>query len=164
MKLAKEQQRNIEMAVNEMLARIGMEYPKNSLLEIIKELNIIAYLVDFKEHADKVSGIIDKRTIPAKIYLNKRHPKTRQTFTLAHEIGHFILHDNSINYRVDTYLYTDEKAKEENEANYFAACLLVPKYKLLELLEKTSDLSTIADYFGVSPAVIAIRQNWIETN
>ena len=146
-----------------MLAKIGMDYPKNSLLEIIDELGVDVYLVDFEENYPGISGVVDKESIPPKIYLNKKHSKTRQTFTLAHELGHYILHDGC-RYRIDQYEYGEEGSAEETEANYFAASLLVPEDKLQKISRETNDISVIAQYFGVSDSVVKVRINWIKTN
>ncbi len=54
----------------------------------------------------------------------------RFRFTIAHELGHFVLHQNSnINRTFETKHFTVwNKATEEAEANYFAAELLMPEF------------------------------------
>lgn len=66
----------------------------------------------------------------------------RENFTKAHEIGHFVLHREIYDKNPDmmAMLHDDsddfmgQKAKSdvEYQANYFAACLLMPKELLLE--------------------------------
>jgi len=87
---------------------------------------------------DDTSGFvyIDAKTKANVIGLNISHSKTRQRFTLAHELGHFLLHK-----RIGSTLHVDEKDifvrfrdqhssdgsdLEEREANTFAAELLMP--------------------------------------
>ncbi len=62
------------------------------------------------------------------IFTNTCSRLSREIFTLAHEIGHTILHMNGEASFIDDSITisgrnTDEK---EQEANYFAACLLMP--------------------------------------
>jgi Zn-dependent peptidase ImmA (M78 family) len=56
----------------------------------------------------------------------------------------------------------DTKKQRELEANYFAACLLVPEHKLRQLYNATKDISLIANYFGVSRPVILLRINYLK--
>lgn len=164
MNLTKERQREIAFAVDMMLAQLDMEYPESSLLDIINALGIKVYITDLGKFSNTVSGILDREQLPIKIYLNKNHSKTRQAFTLAHELGHHALHKKGNKYRIDYYDYFNADNAEETEANYFAACLLVPEHKLRQLLRETNDIKAIAEYFGVSTAVINVRLNWIRMN
>ncbi len=51
----------------------------------------------------------------------------RQNFTIAHEIGHYLLaHGNITEYRRNESFYTKEKLQNEEDADYFAANLLLP--------------------------------------
>ncbi len=163
MKLSKERQNEIDFKINEMLNKIGMEYPKNSLLEIINKLSIEAYTVDFGDAADYISGIIDReQKNKPKIYLNEKHSRETQTFTLAHELGHYFLHDGATNYRIDSYNHKEDN--EETEADYFAASLLMPEDKLRNILKETKNIPAIAEYFGVSTSAIKSRINWMKMN
>lgn len=77
------------------------------------------------------------------IFTNTSNRLSREIFTLAHEIGHVILHmNNGDSYIEDNVTIsgrsTDDK---EQEANYFAACLLMPA----DEVEKFLDLE-IADF------------------
>ena len=67
------------------------------------------------------------------IGINSAHPNTRQRFSIAHEIGHLILHKKNL--FVDKVVrldFRDSRSslaidKEEIEANVFAAELLMPR-------------------------------------
>nr|VFJ90647.1 MAG: protein of unknown function (DUF955) [Candidatus Kentron sp. H]VFJ91759.1 MAG: protein of unknown function (DUF955) [Candidatus Kentron sp. H]VFJ98389.1 MAG: protein of unknown function (DUF955) [Candidatus Kentron sp. H] len=79
--------------------------------------------------ADGISISIDGTKKP-EIIINTIHPKTRQKFTLAHELGHIIIpwHTGTILSHT-TYLGADvrwEYREMESEANRFAAELLLP--------------------------------------
>lgn len=72
----------------------------------------------------------------------------RKRFTLAHELGHILLN------------HTDDGARQEAEADRFAAQLLLPRVFAWELLERSGFLITareLAGIFGVSTAMAKNR-------
>lgn len=79
-----------------------------------------------KEMPD-ISGIIDAKN--KKLYVNVDEPPLCQNFTIAHELGHYVLgHTDSEEYKTLFRLSTSEKKENilEKEADFFAANLLVP--------------------------------------
>ena len=51
-------------------------------------------------------------------------------FTAAHEFGHFVLHPDEQMHRdipMDSHVHAKARSPKEEEADYFAACLLMPK-------------------------------------
>lgn len=92
------------------------------------------------EGKDEISGMLFKDGNRTIIGVNSAHPKTRQRFTIAHEIGHLLLHrgelflDANISFRDSrSSLATDQ---EEIEANSFAAELLMPRELLKAEVQK----------------------------
>src|SRR3989338_1814869 len=88
--------------------------------------------LDFGEKYKIVAGFIDPKKM--KIYVNKDDAATRQAFTVAHELGHWILHREKLIAEPNKYaiLYRIPLGEAnadpiESEANPFAANLLVPK-------------------------------------
>ena len=85
--------------------------------------------------------------------------KGRINFTLAHELGHYLLHRSEFRdvircKREDMFRWDSEYGKREAEANEFASYLLMPR-NLFEAEMKKNDLSLhhlqdVADYFNVS--------------
>lgn len=67
------------------------------------------------------------------IVVNSLNPKVRQRFTIAHELGHFVLHDDLLFIDKPVAVrFRDARSSlatnpEEIEANRFAASLLLPK-------------------------------------
>lgn len=161
-------QEEIDKTLYRIKVENGLSYPENNLLEIATTLGVAVYEIDFQKIYQKqgINGVIQWDNDKPSIYINKNYTPERKTFTLAHELGHFILHPNSKKYRIDFIDYTkeDKETEEEIEANYFAGSLLVPKEKLLELLRFTDKTEKIAEYFGVSKAVIDTRIKWIQKN
>lgn len=63
------------------------------------------------------------------IFTNTTSRLAREIFTLAHEIGHMQLHLNEATAFLDDDETISDKSddEKEHEANYFAACLLMPQ-------------------------------------
>lgn len=117
---------------------------------------------DFPD-ADQVSGFIDART--SSIYVNASDAPTRQLFTIAHELGHWLLHRPQViegrQYRVLTKQSLDApKPPIEEEADGFAADLLAPKF-LLDRYYRDAVVrpsrQSLARIFGVSDEMIKYR-------
>lgn len=100
------------------------------------------------------------------IAVNARHSPQRQRFTLAHEIGHFVLHRDLIGDGLtDDALYrgrlsTGEAFSQyrESEANRYAADLLMPARAMRECWRAgMRSYSEFAQAFGVSTEAARIR-------
>lgn len=107
---------------------------------------------------DEVVGAYDKAS--KTIYVAEADPYFRKAFTIAHEMGHFMLHEEKEKetfFRKDVILSDKEDRIEEQEANYFAANLLMPKGTLIRYLRLTKDSNYLADIFGVSHSAMALR-------
>lgn len=91
------------------------------------------------------------------IYVNGDDCVERQRFTLAHEIGHAVLHpqESVMDFRRQMDPPRDRK---EIEANNFAANLLMPKDAFSEVWAKAPDKVVMAaSYFAVSPSAAKYR-------
>ena len=96
------------------------------------------------------------------VLLNPVHSRGRQASDLMHELAHILLgHDPA---RVDVaedgslVLFTYDK-DQEDEANWLAACLLLPRTALLEIRRAGEDLRTAAKEYGVSQVMLQYRLN-----
>ena len=112
---------------------------------------------------DDISGKIECEADggPCTITVNSTHAKTRQRFTIAHEIAHFILHRDMVGDGItDDGRYRSKGLSDqiERQANNYAADILMP-WKLV--LEKRNEGKTtaaeMAREFQVSEAVAEIR-------
>jgi Zn-dependent peptidase ImmA (M78 family) len=88
----------------------------------------------YEDLDDDVSGFLLRERGAITIAINKQHPPNRQRFTLAHEIGHLVLHaDHGDRLWLDkAYYFRDGNSSsgeqaEEVQANQFAAGLLMPE-------------------------------------
>lgn len=123
------------------------------------------------EMGDDVSGILIIEHNNSTIGYDKNESKVRQRFTMAHELGHFMLHKDGelfvdkgfkTMYRPSSNTPSDQW--QEWEANEFAACLLMPQnlleeeFKKLEVdYEDDSWIKKLADDFQVSLSAMSIR-------
>jgi len=140
-----------------LLNRAGIYEPPVNPVEIAEIVGVRVAFVAFSGESDGVSGLYD----PAndEILVNESEPGVRQTFTIAHELGHKLLHQEwatSEDYKV---LWRDPrkqgKDRFEQEANYFAANLLMPR----QMVSKYQNLpiESIARIFAVSDSVARFR-------
>lgn len=93
----------------------------------------------------------------AVIEIANNDPPHRQRFTLAHELGHYVLDHNPVFTEAESHEVVDPKQINEREANYFAAVLLMPKEWLREDWRMLRDASRIADLYNVSAEAMWIR-------
>lgn len=117
---------------------------------------------------DNLSGRLVKKGGAYEIHLNAGHASTRQRFTLAHELGHFVLHrpllgdgitDNAA-YRAEPCPEYSNHAitqKHETEANQFAAELLMPRETVDRMIADGRTVAQMADDLGVSRHAMSIR-------
>ena len=168
--LTRSEQEHIDTVIENLRMKTGLSFPEDNLVDLAKALGVEVYESKFVKHQN-IDGFLEypkKLTDKPKIYLNKERPSVRKKFTLAHELGHFVLHrDDKRRYRVDSldYSLNDDETREETEANYFAASLLVPEEKLRSLLALSNgNIEVAAEYFGVSKPVIENRIKWLNKN
>jgi Zn-dependent peptidase ImmA (M78 family) len=95
--------------------------------------------------------------------VNRRQSEARRRFSLAHEIGHYILHRNGTDWQQPpTIDVPPDSAADavtslaEHEANLFAGELLVPVEYLKKLFRPGMTAADVATIFGVSESVAAI--------
>lgn len=118
-----------------------------NIYQIIESKKIIIKEYPFDED---ISGVLiidkinQKNTIG--VNLNQNSFDARKNFTLAHELGHFVLHNDISNTFVDKIFfrkksegYTTKEEKIEREANYFAANILMPEHLIQKEIESLNN-------------------------
>lgn len=94
------------------------------------------------------------------IYVNQAHHPNRRRFTTAHEIAHFILHQEAIGDGIaDDGLYRSRLSNSmEAQANRLAADILMPWHLLNPYIDGgTTSVDRLAQIFGVSQSAMSIR-------
>ena len=107
---------------------------------IARELGVPVFAVILPEG---ISGAIQRDGDGYKIVVNKAHAKTRQRFTVAHELGHYIYHHDLLGKGVgDTLAFRSDDSQlpnpsitivHERQANTFASNLLMPNHLINQL-------------------------------
>jgi Zn-dependent peptidase ImmA (M78 family)/DNA-binding XRE family transcriptional regulator len=119
--------------------------PIENLVAAIESRGILVFIEDFEDsELDGMSFYSDGR--PPIIYLNKDRPGERMRFTLAHELGHLIMH------RI-------HREDMEREAHAFAAEFLMPDSDIQNDLDDLSifKLINLKAYWKVSIQAILYR-------
>lgn len=120
---------------------------------------------------DSVSGVLMIRDERGTILVNGAHHPNRQRFSIAHELGHYLLHPEDGTVFVDRspVFFRDRASssgirQQEIDANAFAAELLMPEEDLNAQLngrpiDAFDDVSVrrLAARFGVSAQALTIR-------
>lgn len=136
----------------------GIVDPPVDPVQIARDLGVILYFVTFESNKKNISGFFD--CDESAIFVNREEWPLRQTFTIAHELGHKVLHSEwarSSDYRVllrDQDYEGDES--HEKEANAFAAHLLVPRF-MLDKYWKGLSIEQLSQLFAVSVPMIKNR-------
>lgn len=148
-------------AATQLLHDMGLTQPPVDPVSVAEFHGVKVFFVEFQGESDaRISGFYDCEDDV--IMVNKHEPPLRQTFTVAHELGHKVLHEEwarSDHYKV---LLRDPAVREnspiEQEANFFAASLLMPKFMMDEYYQLPAH--EISQIFAVSvPAVKARLQS-----
>jgi Zn-dependent peptidase ImmA (M78 family) len=152
-------------------------YTKDNLYvdirKIMKERNIIVKDVYLP---DKISAVLDTRGDQPIVLVQEKHDEKRKRFSLAHELGHFVLNSSPRGVHMDRQTYFRSNLSSsgtdigEKRANRFAAELLIPSDILWEILSEDMPdfidaeeikgleaLQELATMFEVSVAALTIK-------
>jgi Zn-dependent peptidase ImmA (M78 family) len=159
-------------AARKILDRFGSKIPVD--IDAIMKAHGIEVFVD-NEMATTVSGILMIKGERIGAMVNLYHPEVRKRFTLAHELGHYLLHRRKKILFVDEFavMYRGPEPSGvdpiEVEANVFAAELLMPEetvragLKADPLIAKSDDaIRKLARRYNVSPAAMKYRLRQLE--
>lgn len=116
---------------------------------------------------DGTSGMIRKEQEQIAVYINITDPAERKRFTIAHAIGHLLLHSTTLD-KGETFIETSKQyiltpkhqktsEKAEYEATKFALSFLMPEEEFTHTWEKAKTIEEIAEQFNVSSSVAALR-------
>ena len=160
----------IEEIATGLLAEQGIDSPAVPVESIANALGIqvVRSAADWNQ-----SGFLLRDSGQTIIGLNSRNAPVRQRFTIAHELGHFHLHegkklivDQSAVINKRDQLASTGTDEQEIEANAFAASLLMPKNMVKEAAEeelrtnpatREDFISSLAKKFDVSAEAMSIR-------
>jgi len=143
--------RRIESMIEELLAGYEITEAPVPVERIAKAKGARIF---YQSLEDNVSGFLYRDKTQAVIGVNTHHAPARQNFTTAHELGHFLLHEQEqlhVDHEFRVRLRDDVSSlgtnDDEREANFFAASLLMPKRFLEEDLETEEYFDLLGDDF-----------------
>lgn len=124
----------VRREVSELLARFSVSAPPVPVEDIARGLGA---KVSYSNFDNEISGLLVRRAGSIVIGVASEQPENRQRFTIAHEIGHLLLHGEGVSdevhvdkhFRVHLRSSLSSTAEDvgEIEANAFAAELLMPE-------------------------------------
>lgn len=157
----------IEEKAEELLLKHNMFEPNFDIKKLSKKIGIS---LTEEKLGDDVSGFFVMVDTKPVITYRKGENKNRSRFTIAHELGHYVLHSK------EQPIFIDKKPKmmfrnaasstgemlKEREANAFAAALLMPKKLIIDEVNVVSDyiedaIKSLSDKFGVSEQAMSFR-------
>lgn len=148
----------VKREVRRLHEEFGVTAPPVDPIRISRGVGVTVLFVTFEPEKQNVSGFFD--CDERAIFVNRDEYPLRQTFTIAHELGHKILHEEwakSSDYKV-LLRNADDQSDDphEKEANAFAAHLLVPRI-LLDQYWKRLNVEQLSTLFAVSVPMIKNR-------
>ncbi|MDB4988348.1 MAG: hypothetical protein JWN04_3526 [Myxococcaceae bacterium] len=104
------------------------------------------------------SGALRAAEDAATIYLADGDSHERQRFTIAHELGHLMLHPLGLEYRDLIDPTAPGSSVREREANAFAAELIMPEWLVRVTVDRLgSNIRALAEAFRVSESAMEYR-------
>lgn len=161
--------KRIEKLACEIIENLGIKSLPIPVDEIAKKRGLTIKPYNLGE---KVSGVLVMDSGKGTIGINPTESKVRQRFTVAHELGHFELHKQESGLFIDKefkMLFRDQNSsigevRKEQEANAFAAALLMPEKLLVKEIKNQNfdlndedSLKDLAKLFHVSIPAMTFR-------
>lgn len=156
-KLDRPRWRKVERLANALSSEFSA--PPIPVLEIAESNGVDVIFADFGGTGERVAGFCDFGA--GQLFVNNQDILPRQTFTIAHELGHWLLHKEYFDRHPEEYQIlprfqsVGQSDAFEKEANFFAANLLVPR-RLLDPV-KNASVSSLASIFAVSRTMMENR-------
>ena len=125
---------------------------------LLKKLNIDLERAHLPSRVDGMA--LSVKFARGLVVVNADRLKTRERFTIAHEIGHILRHYPRIKQKGGLFL--EEKNSMfisicEREANIFATELLMPRAEVIAFHQRTKSIQELAGMFQVSKQAMSIR-------
>lgn len=157
--------KHIEDKTLRILEEAGISHAPVNVQKIGNHLNVDIQSATLETD---ISGLFVIKENKPYVRYNETESEHRQRFTIAHELGHFVLHKDIPLFvdRIEKVMFrnslsTTGEIIREREANAFAAALLMPKLfveqELGKVPPKTEVISYLANIFNVSSQAMSFR-------
>jgi len=165
---------NITEKMNPEQKEIYDKYKNEFPFKIVEFINELGIKVFAENLPSNHSGYIEKKNNEYHIHVNEAHSSTRIRFTLAHELGHFFYDGSYLDQHqaiIDSSKQAEKKLfrhgnisldnpdmrEMDVRANKFAAELLMPEKKFIEIWHTEYSPERVALFFNVSVEATKIR-------
>jgi hypothetical protein len=141
----------MDVTADMVLSMQGIQDPAVDVAGVIRSLGIQLYVQSLRECA----GAMEVEGNSATIMVERSDVRVRQRFTMAHELGHVLLHRDEMSFRdADFTPFT----MKEQQANNFAAELLMPAWMVRPRVGIWgADVKRLAGVFDVSTTAMTFR-------
>lgn len=130
--------------------------PGDSIEDVVAKLGGTVSTSDWAS-ARNTGSITVKAPREFHIALSPLSGERRSRFTIAHELGHYILHSQVG--KKPLSVKRDGSGRVEWEANWFAAGFLMPEAEFQAKVNEGLGSAELAEYFGVSEEAVQIRRS-----
>lgn len=143
----------------QVLTMVGVDTPPVDVHRIAEELGFEVISFDFPK---SIAGVTFIEQGVKSIGVNAKDPPTRQRFSIAHELGHYLhgheaFDDSKVHVEENRGLLNSHN-RQEQEANEFAAELLMPLFLLRQdITGPDLDVSELAQRYQVSEQAMWIQ-------
>ena len=146
----------LKSKVKAILEKLNIDNVDNGPIPVKEVADIFSLpVVSYPHFPDSISGTIIQNNEINVIGVNANQANVRQRFTIAHELGHYLLGHDHAKVIDETF---DSPNRNEQEANKFAAELLMPEHFLKKDVENgLVDVPTLATRYLVSEQAMSIR-------
>jgi Zn-dependent peptidase ImmA (M78 family) len=146
-------------------------YLREQATKLLDELEIDGPPIDVELIIEKLGIELVEMTLPTwffgsllniqgnfYIVVNRLMPETRKRFTIAHEIAHYVLHEEQL-----CYMKNSKRDYFHREADVFAAELCMPS-KMIKKEARSwfNDYKFLAQLFGVSEVAMVRKMQELE--
>jgi Zn-dependent peptidase ImmA (M78 family) len=144
-----------------LLEAAGIISPPVPVEDLVRDCGVRVLAWDLED----IDGLVIELDTGAVIWVNREQARTRQRFTLAHELGHHLLrHADTFHLDLGGDLAPNVTGghptydwRVERAANEFAASLLMPASMVRRAAATVADVAALASQFKVSPAAMGFR-------
>lgn len=145
---------NLKARVRNLVRKYGTRNP----YKLAKELGF--YVIEEYLSEDAPKGIFKKILGKKFIIINLTRIKNDydKEFALAHELGHAVLHSSEAAFFLHDHTFY-QRGRFENEANKFAAELLINEKDIDKCYLENMSLDQLACYFGVPKQLVKYKFN-----
>ncbi len=126
--------------------------PIKNLIAQLEQASCLVFSVDFQ--IDKIDEVVQWiPPSPPIILVNSSAPADRTRLSLAHALGHLVMHRNELPYK-----------EMEHEANRFAAAFLMPEHDIIDELKPVTiqHMLELKQYWKVSMQALIYRAKELE--